>query len=246
MKRLLVLTLALLATVTTEAQSRRDSGFHSTVHLIGPRSASRSGTQLWVIGSGGASRLQTEETLPSNTSRELKNQNVFGGGILFEAGRFQMTGQTGLFFFQEGVSRTFTATTGSKDFRIVDLGHLSYLGIPAVARWNPIRRGRTRFSISGGLMPAALVGIKIDSRTETQEAGTVSVLEEHTTTESPEIRKFNVTALAAIGGDIGLNRDQDMRLELVYRRGLLSIHEDEKIQTFTNSLVMNLGFGFDI
>ncbi len=239
MKRLLLILMALLTTTVAQAQ-RRDSAINSTLNLIGPRKPVRSNQQLWVIGQGGLSQTAINDS-PVGAKLENKNHDVYGGGILFEAGRFAMTGQTGLLYFQEGMN----ATVSNDAEKASVVGEVSYIGIPAVGRWNPVRRGRTRLSIGAGLMPSFVVGRNLKVIQEERQNGIVTKSDETTVTDVKGVRAVNVMGLVSIGGDIGLNRNQDMRLEVVYRRALLGLSERSEA-AFTSSVVMNLGFGFDI
>lgn len=243
MKRLFVVLLAVLASVAAEAQGR-ESAVSSTLNLIGPRRPVRSKVQLWVIGSSGVSRLSVP-TAESNTINEAKNHDVYGGGILVEAGRFSFTGQTGVLYFQEGLNATETKTLGASAQSLRATGEMAFVGIPAVGRWNPLRRGRTRLSLGAGLMPAAVVSRRAQLDAEVRQNGVVTSQATATNENTDGIRKFNVMALASLGGDIGLNRNQDMRVEVQYRRSLMPITESES-EIYSNSVVMNLGFGFDI
>ncbi|MES2963065.1 MAG: outer membrane beta-barrel protein [Bdellovibrionota bacterium] len=242
MKRLVLILMALLTTTVAQAQ-RRDSAINSTLSLIGPRSPVRSNMQLWVVGSGGLSQLAASP--PSGMTFETKNHDVYGGGILFEAGRFAMTGQTGLLYFQEGMNATATEKLGTHDRKTTAIGEVSYIGIPAVGRWNAVRKGRTRLSLGLGLMPAFVVSRNAKMLVEESQNGVVTVSNEKTATDTSQLRSVNVMSIVSIGGDIGLNRNQDMRLEVVYRRGLMG-HAKDNEDSHTNSVVMNLGFGFDI
>lgn len=243
MKRLLLILMAVLTGVAAQAQGRRDSAINSTLNLIGTRRPVRSNLQLWVVGHGGLSRV----TSNYDKSVELKDHDIYGGGILVEAGRFAMTGQTGLLYFQEGMNATTkttspTGSTGTASF----IGELSYIGVPAVGRWNAVRRGRSRLSFGLGLMPAVFVNAKFKIHGDMVDSSGAAYSFDTDSSDTSGIRKVNVMALASIGGDIGLNRNQDMRLEVAYRRGLMPMTESSDSGAYTNSVIMNLGFGFDI
>ena len=167
---------------------------------------------------------------------------IYGGGLMAEFGRSTLTFETGLLYLTEAINASYTTNV----FNITsDNATLGYMGIPILAKLNlSIVPHRSRLNFSAGVIPAVLVYSKFDYVT------TGNGLQRDVSDPNDAglglggFRTFNVFGTAAIGGDLTVGPQADVRAELAYRRALMSLTQNQN--TFEDVFLLNLSFGFDV
>ena len=247
MKRFILSILALVWGLHAEAAPERlqdpavGASQNVTTRLRHYRYA-RTGYEILIVGGAGLSRVSSD----NDQAMETRNRDVYSAAVLFEAGRKLFSVQTGLMYFAEGYSGIRSSVlAGGVETNRFDMG-INYVGIPVMGRLNLARWGRNRIALSAGVIEAYAIDADTKSEKITNSAGQAPTTQSFESSGVDSVRRNNLFAAAGVGGDLAVSPQQDLRLEAVYRRSVLPIGAGDDSGIFSNSLLLNVGFAFDI
>lgn len=196
MKKLMLLAAIMLA---CQAYAQDYSQSKSSVS-----STDESATPLHITPAVGAAVM----SIKSDSGGSDPDTGVSIGGLV-DIGRGITTFQTGLLYNQFGGKGTETVNGTDLNIKV----NLSYLSVPALAKFNFSGDPESTFFIKAGLMPGLLVS----------KQGTVSAGGQSVSTSDVSVNSFDLPAVAGLGGAIPISPTTSFIIEASYIRSLLNI-----------------------